>query len=287
MSRLGPDDRLLDRLRWPLRDAVFGKDPGGWRSSSGGDGLEIASLRGYVTGDDVRRINWPASARTGDLQVVVPVAERALSTRIILDATASMGFGTSMSKLGVAIEATETLNRIASRHSDRVQVMTVGDSVRRGAAHQGRSAVLQASALLESVEPSGNGPFAATLFEAATRRGLLIAVSDFREEDARESLRRAAQHSPVLAVIVSDQAERSLPDVGLVRLRDPERGSAITIDSSNLQLREDFARAARALHAEILRACQNAIGVVELDTAGPHGGKQVIEALLAANKRRR
>lgn len=279
---------MLARLRWPLRRAVTGKDPGGWRARNGGDGLEIETVREYSAGDDVRRINWTAAARTGQLQVVVPVAERALTSRIVLDASGSMSFGSTVSKFQVAVEAVETLNRIASRHADRVQVLAVGEQVQPGAAHQGRAAVIAGAALLERISANGTGPLASTIVDRTTGRGeLLIVVSDFRDPAARDALRRTCRRGPVLAVVVHDPHERSLPDVGPLSVRDPETGEQLRVDTSDRALRAAFETAAERARIEIQASAAGAIGVLDLCTAGAHGGMQVVQALLGAGKVRR
>jgi uncharacterized protein (DUF58 family) len=288
VRRPGPDERLLTRLRWPLRQAVLGKDPGGWRSTAGGDGLEIATVREYNPGDDVRRINWTAAARTGRLQVVVPVAERALNSRIVLDASASMTFGSIRSKFDVALEATETLNRIASRHADRVQIIAVNDTVITGTAHQGRAAALGGAALLDRLEAHGNGPLTQVISDASTvRGGLLIVVSDFRDPATRSALQLSCRRGAVIAVVVHDPHEREIPDVGLITVRDPETGQVVQADTSDPVLRERFSEGARQLRDDIAASTSGAVVVVDVCTDGPHGGTQVVTALLAGRKARR
>jgi uncharacterized protein (DUF58 family) len=288
VNRTAPDDRLLSSLRWPLRQAVFGKDPGGWRSRSGGDGLEIATVREYVSGDDVRRINWTASARTGQLQVVVPVAERALNSLIVLDASGSMSFGSVRTKHAVAVEAAETLNRIASRHSDRVQLIAINDRVHASGAHQGRAASMAASSLFENLNPCGDGGFSSLLREnSAIRNGLLIAVGDFRDPESRDGLRESSRRGPVVAVVVHDPHERSLPAVGSITLRDPEDGGSVTVDTGCARTRLSFATKAEELRRSILESAAGCVSVVEVCTDGPHGGFQVVQSLLAGRKSRR
>ncbi len=288
MSRQPPDDRILGKLRWPLRDAVFGKDPGGWRSRSGGDGIELATVREYVSGDDVRRINWTAAARTGQLQVTVPVAERALNTRIVLDTSGSMAFGSMRSKFSVAVEAVETLSRIASRHADRVQLYLADPQARCSGAHQGRSANLAVTALLHDATAQGQGSFAASLAAApAGHNGLLIAVGDFRDQETRDALVQVCRRVPVLVVVLHDPHERALPDVGGLTLRDPETGRTLTVDTSDRELRGSFAAHADELRIAVLDAARGAIAVIDICTDGPHGGVQVVQSLLAGRRARR
>ena len=67
---------------------------GDYRSTQYGDGVELAQVRPYVPGDDVRRIEWNVTARMGEPHVRVTIAERVLVTWLLLDTSPSMQFGT-------------------------------------------------------------------------------------------------------------------------------------------------------------------------------------------------
>lgn len=288
MSRVPPSDRQLAKVRWPLRNAVVGKDAGGWRSTGAGEGMELATVREYANGDDPRRINWTATARTGTLHVVVPIAERSLFTVVAVDTTGSMATGSTRSKIDLALEAVDTVARVASRHSDRFELLAVGETVRRTPTRQGRSALKNAQAILGTVVAAGEGRFAdAMLNSLRGRPGLLIAVSDWRLPADRQALRQCSELVETIAIRVVDPAERLLPAIGLVTVQNPETGQQMLLDTSDGKLRERFAAAARELDDEFKLMSSGCRIVIEVSTSGDHGGAQVLEQLLQSTRRRR
>src|SRR5215469_13641848 len=74
---------------------VDGVVSGDYRSAFAGVGSELYQVRPYQPGDDVRRIDWNVTARTGQVHVRVELAERVLVTWLVYDASASMAFGTT------------------------------------------------------------------------------------------------------------------------------------------------------------------------------------------------
>ena len=116
---------------------------GDYRSSVLGIGTELAQVRPYVPGDDVRRIDWNVTARTGETHVRVHLAERVLVTWLVLDTSASMQFGTAdRRKADVAEGVALALGHVATRRGNRLGVVTFGAGRPAGAAAapgQGRS----------------------------------------------------------------------------------------------------------------------------------------------------
>ncbi len=96
-----------------------------------GQGTEIAQLRPYQPGDDVRRLDPAATARTGVAHVRLQVPERQLTTWMVLDMSASMAFGTAdRLKSDVAEGAALTVGRIATRRGGRLGIVTCGGDAR-------------------------------------------------------------------------------------------------------------------------------------------------------------
>ena len=88
---------ILRALDITIARRVDGLLAGDYRSTFLGDGTELAQVRPYVPGsDDVRRIDWNVTARTGEPHVRVHLADRVLVTWLVLDTSASMSFGTAI-----------------------------------------------------------------------------------------------------------------------------------------------------------------------------------------------
>ena len=101
---------------------------GDYRAWAFGDGAELAQVRPYELGDDVRRIDWNVTARTGEPHVRLHVAERAVETWLVLDTSASMTFGTAdRRKWDVAEGVAIAVGHFAARRGNRLAVSTFGD----------------------------------------------------------------------------------------------------------------------------------------------------------------
>ena len=125
-----------------------------------GPGTEPAEARAYLPGDDVRRIDWAVTARTGEAHVRQAVAERELETNLLVDLTPSMSFGTARNeKRDVAIALAAAVGHLASGPGDRLGAVVLSDAVRRLPARSGQVAVLALLHVLTSTRPGeGAGP---------------------------------------------------------------------------------------------------------------------------------
>ena len=254
LARQGPGPMpqgLVEALDLVVARRVGGLLPGDRLGSGVGSGTEIAQLRPYEVGDDVRQIDAAATARTGEPHVRTHVPERTLTTWLAVDVSPSMAFGTAdRLKSDVAEGVAQVIGRLAVRRAGRVALMTFGDGrprlLRPRASRPGLVAIRRA--LGEGVVPDGSAdPNAMStalvrLAKVAKQAGLIVIVSDFRGQDdwTRPLGALSAKHS-VLAVEVRDPREGELPDAGHLALVDPESGELIQVDTSRRRVRERFA----------------------------------------------
>ena len=118
---------LLKALDVSIGRRVEGLLAGDFRSNLLGTGSELAMMRPYVAGDDVRRIDWNATARTGEPHVRVDLAERVLVTWLVLDTSVSMQFGTAeRRKTDVAEGVAVAIGHLATRRGNRLGVVAFG-----------------------------------------------------------------------------------------------------------------------------------------------------------------
>jgi uncharacterized protein (DUF58 family) len=257
LGRQGPGRLSADavaRLELALRRRAGGVLAGDHRTAGLGDATELAQLRPYEAGDDVRRLDPAASARTAIPHVRLHVPERAVTTWLVLDISASMAFGTGERlKSDVAEGVAEIVTRLAVRRGGRVAVTTAGAEESRLLRPQGgrRALATVRSLVREGVSPDGTAPSEpAGLASALTRvsrlaraRGIVVVVSDFRDQGWRSPVRRLAARHGVLAVEVVDPREGELVDAGTLVLVDPETGEEVEVDTGSPRLREAFAAA--------------------------------------------
>jgi uncharacterized protein (DUF58 family) len=272
-GRQGPGavpDRAVSALDLDVARRAHGLLPGERRAAGLGDGTELAQLRPYEFGDDVRLLDASASARTGVPHVKLHVPERTLTTWLVVDVSPSMAFGTARRlKSDVAEGAATVLARLALRRGGELALLTAGEPEPRTLPPRSGEAALHAvrRALAGGVAPDGSGGDRSVLAAALRRvaayarhgRVLVVVVSDFRDAHGlRGALGALAGRHSVLAVEVIDPRELELPAVGQLALVDPETGERVQLDSSRRRLRERFARAEaerrEELRAELLRA---------------------------------
>jgi uncharacterized protein (DUF58 family) len=251
---------LVEALDLVLARRASGPLPGERRAAGRGAGTELAQIRPYQFGDDVRRIDPAATARTGLPHVRDHVPERTLTTWLVVDTSASMAFGTAdRLKSDVAEGVALVIGRLAVRRAGRVGLLTCGSpEPQQLPPRGGRPALVALRKALGGVAPDGHAPKDA--LAAALRRvnrlarghSLVVVVSDFREgSDWPRALGALGQRHEVLAVEVIDPRENELPDAGHLTLVDPETGQRFEADTSSAELRRRFASAELARRDEL------------------------------------
>ena len=274
LNELAPERRLR-RLELVITRRLDGLLHGSYRGLLPGVGTEPAGSREYRPGEDeVRRMDWAVTARTTVPHVRTVDADRELATRVLVDASASMDFGTAEhEKRELAVAAVAAVGFLTLGHGNRLGAhLLTGEGVRRFPARGGRAPLLRLLRTLLAVpraqptlEPVSLAEAVAGLHRATPRTGLVVVVSDFLDgldDDGlgagppawERPLHRLAARHQVLAVQVGDPREHELPDVGLLTLVDPETGRRREVPTASRRLRERYAAAAARQQAGITAA---------------------------------
>jgi uncharacterized protein (DUF58 family) len=274
INELAPERRLR-RLELTITRRLDGLLHGSHLGLLPGVGSEPAGSREYRPGEDqVRRMDWAVTARTAVPHVRTDDADRELSTWILVDATASMDFGTvEFEKRELAVAAVAAVGFLTAGAGNRLGAhLLTNQGVGRLPARGGRTHLLGLLRRLlvvpRQAAQAGVTPLAEAIDElnrAVPRRGLVVVVSDFLDgldQDGlgpaapawEQPLRRLAVRQQVLAVQVGDPRELELPDVGLLALVDPETGRRREVHTASRRLRERYAGAARQQQAVIAAA---------------------------------
>ncbi|MBX3606255.1 MAG: DUF58 domain-containing protein [Piscinibacter sp.] len=268
-------EALLRRLEWTVIRRLDGLLQGDYRTLWRGAGLDLADLREYQHGDDVRHIDWNVTARLQVPHVRQFTEDREVAAWFLVDLSASVDFGSDVrAKRGVAREFTAVLARLLTRHGNRVGALLYGTEVDTVIpARAGRTHVLD---LLQRMarRPLVSAPGATQLRDLllagqriVKRRSTVFVVSDFISPPGwEEALAQLARRHDVTAVRLYDPLEMDLPDIGLVTMHDAETGEQLLVDTHDPGFRRRFAAAAQARETALLDALARA-GVDTLELA--------------------
>jgi uncharacterized protein (DUF58 family) len=259
-------ERVLQRLEWRVIRRLDGQLQGDFRTLLHGIGIDLADLRDYESGDDIRHIDWNVTARMDTLYVRTFLEERDLTAWLLLDRSPSMGFGpTDRSKEVVLIELTTTLARLFTRGGNRVAALLHNNVLERTIPPRGgRNQVLRiAHHLLQPAVPTGTSTDLSDLIGAALRtikrRSLVVIMSDFISVPGWERpLALLGQRHELVAIHLVDQREFELPDAGVIVVEDAETGELLSVDTSDPEFRRRFNAAATARQDELLAASRRA-----------------------------
>ncbi len=265
---LGEDraELVLAKLQLLVTRKLDGLLQGDYLGLIPGPGTEAGESREYRPGDDVRRIDWPVTARTTVPHVRRTVADRELETWLAVDLSASLDFGTGRClKRDLAIAAAAAVTHLTVRGGNRIgAAIGTGDGVRRLPARPGHK---EAQGLLRAIAatPMGSGvadlgALIDALNRPPRRRGMAVVVSDFLApvEQWARPLRKLGVRHDLLAVEVVDPRELELPDVGVIAFVDPETRAMHEVQTADPKLRARYAAAAAEQRSAIAGALRRA-----------------------------
>jgi len=291
-----PDAReTLKRLEWTVLRRLDGIMQGDYRTLFRGAGLDLAELREYQLGDDVRAIDWNVTARMDTPYVRQFLEDREITMWFLLDMSPSVDFGAAgRTKRDLLVDFVTVMARLLTRHGNRIGAVLFSGAGQRiipaagGTGHVVRLvAEMQNAPRLPRSPRTDLGSLIAASFQALARRSFVFLVSDFLSVTGWDrALALLAQRHEVLAVRLSDPAEWKLPDVGSVVLADAETGEQILVDTHDRRFRARFSEASARRRSETSSLLKRA-GVEELSLSTDGDLAHDIVRAAAERKRRR
>lgn len=267
---------LLRRLEWTILRRLDGAIHGNYRTLFRGFGMDLAELREYQYGDDVRHMDWNVTARTGQPHVRQFHEDREVTAWFLLDLSPSIDFGSGeVRKRAVSAEFVAVLSRLLTRNGNRVGAMVYGDAVEEVIpARNGRRQVLHILHRMlgrtprEVAAETDLTDFMESAFRLIPRRSLVFVLSDFISKPGwAAAMARLVQRHEVVAVRLYDPLEMELPDIGLVLVRDAETGEQVFVDTHERAFRRRFVDAAQRRETELRANLADAgVDVLELST---------------------
>ena len=217
---------------------------GQYHSAFKGRGMAFAEVREYQFGDDVRDIDWNVTARFRKPFVKVYEEERELTVMLLIDVSGSLDFGTSHQMMcDMATEIAATLAFSAIQNNDKIGVIFFSDRIEKYIPPQkGRKHILYIIREMLDFHPQSKktdvGMAVAYLTRVIKRRCTAFLLSDFyNQKDMSQELEIANRKHDIMAIQIYDKRAKTLPNIGLMKVRDAESGHEMYIDTSSAKLR--------------------------------------------------
>ncbi len=268
-----------------LVNDLFG---GEYHSVFKGRGMTFSEVREYQPGDDIRLIDWNVTARCGSPFVKVFEEERELTVYLMVDISRSGHFGTHLQfKSELAVEIAAVLGFSAIKNNDKVGLILFSDEVEQYIApKKGKSHVLRVVRELLYHQPRGKGTSLKTaldfLLHIAKRRSVVFLLSDFMDDGYWSSLKIANRKHDIIGLQMNDPFELAIPDIGLVKVHDPETEESTWIDTSSVTERKRFEESVRDERDTFKRECDR----IGFDLIHISTDKDYIEPIMTYFKRR-
>jgi uncharacterized protein (DUF58 family) len=276
-------DAVLRRVEWTVVRRLDGLLQGDYRTLFRGNGLDLADLREYQYGDDVRHIDWNVTARLQQPYVKEFHEDREITAWFLLDLSRSVDFGSrDVRKRSVSEDFVAMVGRILTRHGNRVGALLYGAGVEGMIpARTGRRQVLQILHAMQSLqqksvaEEKKRAPHETDLKELLKAAGhlirgrsLIFVVSDFISVPGWADLMgHLAQRHEIVAIRLHDPLEAALPNLGLITIQDAESGEQLLVDTHDAGFRKRFAAAAAKREAALRAEFRDAgVDALELST---------------------
>ena len=220
---------------------------GQYHSAFKGRGMAFSEVREYQFGDDVRDIDWNVTARHNKPFIMVFEEERDLTVMLLIDVSASRNFGAvGDSKKEMMTQIAATLAFSTIQNNDKIGVIFFSDKVEKFIPpKKGRRHVLYIIRELIEFTPQNSKTDIALALEYVTnaikKRCTIFMMSDFIDtKNYQKALTIANNRHDMVALQIYDKREAELPDVGLVKLKDAERGGDVWVDTSSRKVREQY-----------------------------------------------
>jgi uncharacterized protein (DUF58 family) len=223
---------------------------GEYHSAFKGRGMAFSEVREYQFGDDIRNIDWNVTARYNHPYVKIYEEERELTVMLLIDVSGSRDFGSfEKMKKNVITEISAVLSFSAIQNNDKIGVIFFSNTIEKFIPpKKGKSHILRIIRELIDFQPQEKGTDITGairyLTNAIKKRCTAFVISDFMDdnEELEMALSIANNKHDVVALKVYDERETELPSIGMIKMKDAEKGTYIWVDSSSRKIRETYSK---------------------------------------------
>ena len=245
MSKISELISQIKNLQIQTKDLVDSIESGAFNSKFRGGGIEFSEVREYISGEDVKRIDWNVSARYNSLFVKEFVEENELNIYLILDFSASNNFGFKKSKLDLSFEVAVSLMFLALKNNDRLGLGIFTDKLEKLIpSKKGKKQLLRIIKELIDYEPKSKETdimkSLSTLSNKLKRKSVIYIISDFISDTYEKPLKFLKLHHQVILINISDALEKEIPRIGYAYLEDMETGEQILVNTSDKKFQKQY-----------------------------------------------
>ena len=221
----------LDKLSVKINKRTTSQIIGERESIFKGRGTVFSDRRAYTPGDDHKAIDWKVFARIGQLHIKLFEAERSLTTHLILDFSASKGFGKNISKTEYASMLGLGFAYLALRRNEKFVLSTFSDNLDVFKPKKGKKQLVSIVNYLNKKKPSGHSRLYYSLSnykKLIKSRSLIVIISDFLYDvsEIRNAI-YSLKNNELILIQLLDASERDITLKGDFHLKDSESGTKI------------------------------------------------------------
>lgn len=219
---------------------------GEYHSVFKGRGMEFSEVREYTIGDDIRNIDWNVTARFGHPYVKIFEEERELTVMLLVDMSGSLSFGSvEKTKQKIAAELSAILAFSALKNNDKVGLILFTDRIEKFIPpKKGKTHALRIIREVLSFEPQGKGTNIKTALEyfnhTIKKKAIVFLISDFMDAGYEKILKIVGRKHDLIGIVLQDQREKFLFNIGLAKFYDAETGEVRYLDTSDKQIKKEF-----------------------------------------------
>ena len=267
---------------------------GEYHSAFKGRGMAFSEVREYQYGDDVRNMDWNVTARLRAPYVKVFEEEREMTVMLLVDISRSGFFGTvGSTKRDMLAEIAAVLSFSAIINNDKVGALFFSDKIEKFIPpRKGRSHLLRIIREIIELKPESSGTDIGGalrfLTNAIKQKCTVFLLSDMMDTDAsgapryEDAIKVAAGRHDLSVIKVFDPRERTIPDIGLVNVKDSETGETAWINTSSSKVREAYAKAAQDADMKATKLMRQ----YQIDSVDISTGSDYVKGLMAFFDRR-
>lgn len=253
--------KKLTKFEIRIRKNVNSQIKGSFRSVFKGTGIEFDDIRSYQYGDDIRTINWTATAKGHDTYVNTYKEEHDQQVLILLDVSASQNIGKNIQKIDISKEIASLLALAAGRENSQVGLLCFSDQKEKYMKpHKGQTAIYNIISSIYRLKPKSLktdlNEALKELNNVLKKKSLVIVISDFIDNNFEANLSTVALKHDLIAIHVSERRETIIPRLGIIPVFDNETQQTLWVNSSSKKFRNSVTGIFKSNRDILMNVCK-------------------------------